>query len=110
MEYIIYNYTGYESQFEVAQYENGKISFDFYVTNINTTLSIDEDGHGKVRINTISCVTYNEDDQSIPYVLSQEQIYALEKALPDYVDWSEWIDWKSQPDDDYEERRLNSLD
>lgn len=110
MELLIYNYTGYENEFEVAQIENGKISFDFYVTNIDTTISLDEDGHGKIRINTISCVTYNEEDKSLPYVLTQEQIYALEKELPNYIDWSEWIDWKSQPDDDYEERKLNSMD
>lgn len=110
MELLVYNYTGYESEFEVAIKENGKISFDYYVTNINTTLSIDNDGHGRVRINSVCCVTYNDQDKPIPYVLTQEQIYELEKALPDYIDWNDWIDWKSQPDDDYEERKFNSMD
>jgi hypothetical protein len=110
MEYLIYNYTGYENEFEVAVFENGKINFDFYVSNINTTLSIDQHGFGKVKINAITCITYNEKDEPIYYILSQEQISILEKELPEYIDWNEWINWKSQPDDDYEERRLNSLD
>ena len=110
MEYLIYNYTGYESEFEVAGIENGKIKFDFYVSNINTTLSIDEDGHGKVRINTICCVTYNDEDKPVPYVLTQEQIYALEIAMIDCVDWNDWMDSQRPDDDDYEERRFNSMD
>ena len=110
MEFLIYNYTGYESEFEVAMLDKGKIQFSFYVTNINTTLSMDEDGHGKVRINTISCISYDIEDNPQPYVLTQEQIVALEKELPEYIDWNEWLDWKQQPDDDYEERRLNSMD
>lgn len=110
MELLIYNYSGYESEFEVSILEKGKIQFSFYVTNIDTTLSMNKDGYGKVRINTITCITYDENDEAHPYVLTQEQIYALEKELPEYIDWVEWLDWKSQPDDDHEERKFNSMD
>ena len=77
MELLIYNYTGYESEFEVSIIENGKIKFDYYVSNIHTTLSMNEDGKGKVRVNTISCITYDENDKPIPYVLTQDQIEGL---------------------------------
>lgn len=110
MELLIYNYSGVESEFEVAVLHKGKIDFAFYVTDIKTTLSLDEDGHGKVSIESISCVTYDNQDEAKPYVISEDLIWMLEKELPEYINWTEWVDHNSQSDDDYEENRFNQMD
>ena len=110
MNYIIYNFTGSEKEFEVSTIEKGKIEFYFYVTDLRTTLSMDASGHGKVRIDSITCVIYSDEDIQVPYVLSQDEIINLEIAMIDCVDWNDWIDSQRPDDDDYEERRFNSMD
>jgi hypothetical protein len=110
MEYIIYNFTGYENQCEVATIEKGKIQFSFYVIDLRTTLSMNGDGDAKVRIDTIQCVSYDNEDNQVPHVLSVDEILNLEIAMIDCVDWNDWMDSQRPDDDDYEERRFNSMD
>ena len=110
MSYIIYNFTGYEKQFEVATIENGKIQFYLYVTDLRTTLTMDSSGYGKVRIDIISCVVYDAEDNQVPYMLSQEEITNLEHQMIDCVDWNDWLDSQRPDDDDYEERKFDSMD
>ncbi len=110
MEIIIYYYSGFQTEFEVAVLHKGKIDFAFYVTDIKTILSLDEDARGKVKIESITCITYNSKDEPKPYILNEELIWMLEKELPEYINWNEWVDHNSQKDDGYEERRLDQLD
>ena len=110
MSFIIYNFTGSEKEFEVSRIENGKIQFYLYVTDLRTTLSMDASGYGKVRIDSITCVIYDAEDNQVPYVLSQEEITNLEHQMIDCIDWNEWMDSQRPDDDDYEERRFNSMD
>jgi hypothetical protein len=108
MEILIYNYTGYESEFEVSVNDKGKLRFEYYVTYSDIKLFLDEDGHGRAKIHNIKCVTYDEDGNPSPYNLDDNQIKLLERELTEYVDWEEWKSWKFQPDDDHEERKLRS--
>lgn len=110
MELLVYNYTGYETEFEVSVKDKGKITFHYYVTNIDTTLSIDKYEDSCVKINSIEAIIYDENDNPQPYILSQNEIESLEKELPEYIDWISWIDEMSQPDDNHEEFKLNQLD
>jgi hypothetical protein len=110
MELLIYNYTGFEREFEVSIKDKGKITFEYYVTDSDIDFSMDQEGYATAKINSIDCITYDKNDKPKAYVLNQEQIDLLEKELTEYVDWDKWIDWKSQPDDDYEQRKFNSID
>ena len=110
MKIIISGYKGYESECEVEIIRTGEPIKSFHVESLNTTLTMDADGHGKVRIDTIKCVDYDEDENPIPVELTSEEYTALQNELKEYVDWNEWIDDQRPDDDDYEERRLSQLD
>ena len=71
LKVIVIGYTGSETECEVEIIRIGEPIKSFYVEKLNTTLTMDADGHGKVRIDTIKCVDYDEDENPIPAILER---------------------------------------
>jgi hypothetical protein len=94
MEIQIHNFTGYESECEVAYFEHlgGDYVKTYYLSDLNVRLSIDIMGDAYVQITKVKCHLFDIDDNEIAHTLTDQEIKDLQEEMVNYVDWDEWLE------------------
>jgi hypothetical protein len=89
---IVKGFTGYENSCEVVYYDGkGDYLKSRLLENLDYELKVNAHGNHAVGIISYTCITY--DDQFIsgkPEELQKHEVYQIERALTEEVDWLSW--------------------
>ena len=98
----IINYTGYEKECEII-FTNSKGEYvkTLFFENLKLKLFTNIQGNYKVKIESYTCIKYDDLQIGTPITLNNHETSLIEEEIKNIIDWDYWEESKESNIDDF---------